>query len=306
MGFMALLFACLLCESVVFGREGLAGEVSSSQQEPKRVLKWKVAIGRFSNETQYGKGLFYEKENDPLAKQALDLLSSKLASSGKFLLLERNDMDKIEQEVESGASIEHIGADYLILGSLTQFGRKVEGKTGVFTSEKKQKAEAGVSVRLVDVKTQMILYSDEAVGYAETSSKSTLGYGGKMGYDATLADKAISAALDQLVENIITKCDDKPWRTYILSSDDEGTVIAGGASQGLVVGDTFHIYTRGKKVKNPQTGITFELPGKKIGALKVDFVGGDTPQTEFALVTITEGSIDASALENYYVQEPAE
>ena len=28
------------------------------------VLKRKVAIGRFSNETQYAKGIFYDKEND--------------------------------------------------------------------------------------------------------------------------------------------------------------------------------------------------------------------------------------------------
>ena len=30
--------------------------------------------GRFSNETQYAKGLFYDKENDPMRKQALDIL----------------------------------------------------------------------------------------------------------------------------------------------------------------------------------------------------------------------------------------
>lgn len=51
--------------------------------------KRKVAIGRFSNETQYAKGLFYDKENDPMRKQALDILSSKLAASfwkGKTLM----------------------------------------------------------------------------------------------------------------------------------------------------------------------------------------------------------------------------
>ena len=53
-----------------------------------RVIKRKVAIGRFSNETQYAKGIFYDKENDPMGKQALDILSAKLAASGKFLLLE--------------------------------------------------------------------------------------------------------------------------------------------------------------------------------------------------------------------------
>ena len=40
-----------------------------------KTIKRKVAIGRFTNETQYAKGLFYDKENDPMRKQALDILS---------------------------------------------------------------------------------------------------------------------------------------------------------------------------------------------------------------------------------------
>ena len=53
--------------------------------QSEKTIKRKVAIGRFSNETQYGKGVFYDKENDPMGKQALDILSSKLAQSGKFI-----------------------------------------------------------------------------------------------------------------------------------------------------------------------------------------------------------------------------
>ena len=33
-----------------------------------KTLKRKVAIGRFTNETQYGKGIFYDRENDPMRK----------------------------------------------------------------------------------------------------------------------------------------------------------------------------------------------------------------------------------------------
>ena len=96
----------------------------------ERTIKRKVAIGRFSNETQYAKGLFYDKENDPMRKQALDILSSKLASSGKFILLEREDLDILMNE--AGANINKIGADYIILGSITEFGRKTEGEQKVF------------------------------------------------------------------------------------------------------------------------------------------------------------------------------
>ncbi len=78
---------------------GLSGLGYATAQEPQRViahpgvnnarpadarsLKWKVAVGRFSNETQYGRGIFYERDNDPMAKQALDILMTKLNASGE-------------------------------------------------------------------------------------------------------------------------------------------------------------------------------------------------------------------------------
>ena len=132
-----------------------------------------------------------------------------------------------------------------------------------------------------------------------------MGIGGKAGYDATLSDKAISEAIGQLVENIINKCTDKPWRTFFLSYDADAQLIAGGASQGIKAGDTFSVFTKGKKVKNPQTGVMIELPGKKIGTVTVDGTGGDTPETEFSFVTFKSdgGEVDASKLTNYYIED---
>lgn len=266
----------------------------------EKTIKRKVAIGRFSNETQYAKGLFYDKENDPMRKQALDILSSKLAASGKFILLERDDLDILA--TEAGGNMNKIGADYLILGSITEFGRKNEGQQKVFSSTKTQTVEAGVSIRLVEAATGLIIYSDEAKGYAETTTKQTMGVGGTAGFDATLSDKAISAALSQLVENIINKCMDKPWRSYILSIEDGVYIISGGASQGLAEGDTFSVYEKGKIVNNPQTGIKIELPGKKLGIITISSTFGDTPETEVSFCSYEGATIDISNLENYYIQ----
>ncbi|MFA6831598.1 MAG: CsgG/HfaB family protein [Bacteroidaceae bacterium] len=285
-------------------------EVVVIENEPQasvmdqRTIKRKVAIGRFSNETQYAKGLFYDKDNDPMGKQALDILSSKLAASGKFLLLERSDLDKLSQEIAKGdVANNQIGADYLIIGSITQYGRKSVGNQGVFSSSKAQIVEAAVTIRIVDVSTGLIIYSDEAKGLAETKSKSSFGIGGKQGYDATLSDKAISAAINKLVENVINKCTDKPWRSYLLSSDEDATIISGGASQDIRVDDVFAVVKKGKKIKNPQNGLMIELPGQMVAHVKVLMLGGDTPETEYSIVNIIDGTFDASQLNNYYVTE---
>ena len=265
----------------------------------EKTIKRKVAIGRFTNETQYGKGLFYDKENDPMRKQALDILSSKLAQSGKFILLEREDLDVLVRE--AGDQMNKIGADYIILGSITEYGRKSEGHEQVFSSTKTQTVEAGVSVRLVEAATGLIIYSDEAKGYAETTTKQTLGIGGTAGFDATLSDKAISAALSQLVENIINKCMDKPWRSYLLAEDAGSYIISGGPSQGIAVGDKFNVYKKGRKVKNPQTGLEIELPGTLIGVVTVQTSIGDTPETEISFCSYNGEDLDEDHLENYYI-----
>lgn len=280
---------------------------SVAANEPStKELKRKVAIGRFTNETQYAKGLFYDRNNDPMRKQALDILSTKLGASGKFILLERDDLDVLLQEMQkTGGTMNNIGADYMILGSITEFGRKDEGKQGVFNSTKTQTVEAAVSIRLVDVSTGLIIYTDEAKGLAETVSKKTLGIGGSAAFDATLSDKAISGAISQLVDNIINKCMNKVWKSYFLSIDGSTAIISGGGSQGIAVGDSFNIVSNGKKVKNPQTGIIIELPGSVVGKFTVNSIGGETPETEYSLGSISDvnPAITESNLNDFHIEQ---
>lgn len=271
-----------------------------------KTIKRKVAIGRFSNETEYGKGLFYDKENDPMGKQALDILSTKLAASEKFLLLERNDLSALLEEANrNGTSAQQaIGADYMIIGSITEFGRKNTSQSKVFSTSKTQTVDASVSIRLVDVSTGQIIYSDQGRGSAEITTKTSfVGTGGHAGYDATLSDKAISAAIDQLVENIINKLTDKPWKSYFLVFDNDAIVIAGGSSQGIEPGMQFAVKTVGKKVKNPQTGIMISLPGKEIGKIEVLSTGGDTPETEYSIVNVVSGEMDGNNISDYVIEE---
>lgn len=279
-------------------------EVQQPTTNQDKSLKRKVAIARFSNETLYGKGIFYDKENDPMAKQALDILSNKLASTGKFILLERSDLEKIlDENSNNNNKFKGTGADYIIVGSITEFGRKNVGDANLISRTKTQVAEAGVSVRLIDVSSGQIIYSEEAKGDAELKSKSTLGVGASADYDASLSDKAISAAVSKLVENIINNCMDRPWKAYFLTVDDGNLFVTGGKSQGLTLGQEFIVKENGKVVKNPQTGLNMELPGKEAGKIKITFTGGETPESEFSIVEFTQGSIDQNKLENYYIEE---
>ncbi len=303
--FLLTLTLCSL-SSVLFAQQ--RDHQTELQIEEKKThsktLKRKVAIARFSNETQYGKGIFYDKENDPMAKQALDLLSNKLMMSDKFLMLERSDLDKIIEESKvNGGDFTRVGADYLIIGSITEFGRKNLGDANLISRTKTQVAEAAVTIRMIDVKTGQIIYSEEAKGEAELKSKSTLGVGSSADFDATLSDKAISAALSKLTENIIFNLMDRPWKAYFLTVDNGDYFISGGKSQGIEIGDEFIVKEKGRSVKNPQTGMLIELPGKVVARIKVTFSDGSSPENEFSIIEFLEGSINPEQLENYFIEE---
>src|SRR5713101_3874504 len=122
---------------------------SAAQAPAGHRYKTKIAIARFTNESNYGRSLLTDQDLDRIGKQAGDMLMSRLVLSGKFLVLERPDAAKLEREQKlSGGSL--IGADTVIAGSVTEFGRSVGGKSGFLSSTKLQTATAKVDIRLVD------------------------------------------------------------------------------------------------------------------------------------------------------------
>lgn len=286
--FLCLLALCITSTSVVIAQS-------------EKTMKRKVAVGRFINETQYTKNPFFNPDNDPIPKQAMDILSAQLVASGMFLVQERNDLEELV--AKGGADMQKVGADYIILGTVKKLGRKVDGDPNIFAQTKTQVEEANVSIRLVEVSTGTVIYSGEASGYADSTSKQILGIGGVIGYDATLSDKAISAALSKLVENIMNKCKEKPWRGYVLAIEEGSYMISGGKSQGIEPGDTFVLYKKGKMVTNPQNGTKVEMPGTSIGKLTVIMCLGDTPESEVSFCSYEGQDIDAGQLDQYYIME---
>ena len=255
-------------------------------------LKYKVAIGRFSNETRYGQSFFLDQNNDRIGKQAMDILSSKLFETDRFIMLERADLAKIQDELIIGGN-EDIknAADYLIIGSITEFGRKETSEVGLFSKVKKQEVFAKVHIRIVDVQTGQIIYSEEGDGKAYSEAGRIMGVGEKSAYDSQLNDKAIDAAISDLTSNIIENMLERPWHGYILKYEDENFIISGGKSQNVKVGQKFDVIKNGKKIKNPQTGMMITLPGKKIAQIEVVMNLGDTPENEVSLAKLTEGSL---------------
>ena len=311
--FLSLPLILILLTNCTTVKPPITQDVSNTKQvvsntivnQQERFLKRKVAIARFSNETKYGRGFFDKENEDRLGKQAMDILSSKLVETEKFLLLERADLEQISKEKEiANLKKFDIPADYLIVGSITEFGRKATSDVGIFSRTKKQTAYAKVSIRLVDVKTSQIIYSEEGEGEAFVEAGTVLGVGETAEYDATLNDKVINAAISKLVNNIVERLLDGAWKSYLIAYEDGNYFIGGGEKQGIKAGDEFDVYKRGTVVKNPQTNAEIELPGKLVGKIKVISTVPGTEITELSICSKLSGELPLQDFSDYYVQEP--
>jgi curli biogenesis system outer membrane secretion channel CsgG len=274
------------------------------EQDQKHVLKRRVAIARFDNQTLYGKSVLLLREADFLANQASDILATRLAESGKFVVMEYSDSKRLLDVLDHGLlADEKVPADLLIVGSVTEFGRETTGERGVFSRTKIQRARARVAVRLVDVRTARVLFASEGAGAAESEAGTTLGVGTDAGYDSSLNDRAVSAAIAKVVGNIMERMLEQPWRSYVLAVEGESIVIAGGKEQGIVPGDRFSVLRRGRQVENPQTGVPVELPGTQVAVLEVVETFGDAPESEGARCSVVSGEVPTEDLTELVVRE---
>jgi curli biogenesis system outer membrane secretion channel CsgG len=265
--------------------------------------KRKVAIGRFTNETNYGRSLLDDADLDRIGKQASDMLASRLVKSGQFIVLERPDLAKVEREQILAGPGNLVGADTLVMGSVTEFGRSVGGKVGFMSSTKTQLAKAKVDVRLVDVTTGVAYFSATGAGEASTEVGEIAGYGGRAGYDETLNDRAIAAAISDVIDRLVSQLGDRPWRTDILEVQDGQVFVSGGARQGLRPGDALAVFAAGSKVKSAQSGFEVTLPPRQVAALRVVSTFGESETNEGAVCQVVSGVVDRSALKTLFVAE---
>ena len=155
-----------MCNGVLAFAAGPAGQHSQTPYAGQRI---EMAVGKFDNRSSYMRGIFSDGV-DRLGGQAKTILITALQQSGRFNVLDRDNLDEIRQEagfMKKGQAIK--GANFVITGDVTEFGRKETGDRqlfGILGSGKNQVAYAKVSVNVVDTTTSEVVAS--ARGRANT------------------------------------------------------------------------------------------------------------------------------------------
>jgi len=305
----SLLSACATVENApervqTVANSEAAQETAAMPTAPR--LKRKIAVARFSNSTRYGKGLLYDGENDPLADQAKDMLVQRLIESQQFLVFERDSLDNLTFEQSLIGDKERsqlVGVDAVVVGSVTEFGRKTEGQSGFLSSTKRQTAVATVEARLVDTRTGLAFFSVTGSGESSVESGEVAGFGSRAGYDASLNDAAIAAAVSDMTSDLVGNLSERPWKTDILQSDGSNVYVSGGLRQGLKVGDRLSVEAPGETITSQQTGLPIQLPGQVVAELEVRSFFGDTEYSEGAVTTVISGTIEGHDVTSLVVKE---
>ena len=176
--------------------------------------RYALSIGRFSNNSPYLRGIFTEGE-DRLGNQAKTILKTHLSQTNRFDLLDRENMSAIAQESELAGTEQALeGAELVVTGQVTEFGRKTTGDKqlfGIIGRGKKQTAYSKVSVNIVDVRTSKVVYSVQGAGEYALSEREVVGFGSTAGYDSTLNGKVLNLAITDAVNKLVRSLEAGEW-----------------------------------------------------------------------------------------------
>lgn len=261
-------------------------KVESDYTGPRR----RIGVVSFDNKAPYAQAR--------IGNTATDILITELVKSGKFIVVEREKMDKLLEEQKLGQSGavdpntaarvgKILGLNAIVTGSISQFGVKKEGKDMLITQSKQQIVECTVDIRVVDVETGQVLLADSGKGIATKKSGKILGLGNQSKYDETLEGEALRAAIVKFVTNIISQINKKPWSCNVAAVRNGTIYLNAGQESGLEIGQKLKVFSQGADIVDPTTGLVLGKEEKEIGMLKVSSYFGDNG----SIAQVVSGSV---------------
>ena len=211
----ALLATCLLQGCATESSRSLEVAKVESYNQPYQGVRSPIAVGKFDNRSSYMNGIFSDGV-DRLGNQSKTILITHLQQTGRFNVLDRANMDEQKQEAGiKGKSQNLKGADYVVTGDVTEFGRKETGDHqlfGILGQGKSQIAYAKVALNVVNVNTSEVVFSSQGAGEYELSNREVIGFGGTADYDSTLNGKVLDLAIREAVNNLVKGIESGAWK----------------------------------------------------------------------------------------------
>lgn len=174
-----------------------------------------ISVGKFDNRSSFMRGVFSDNV-DRLGGQAQTILITHLQQSRRFSVLDRSNMTEIKEEAALQKKAQVLkGADFVVTGDVTEFGRRDVGDRqlfGLLGRGKTQIAYAKVNLNIVNTLTSEVVFSSQGAGEYSLSEREVIGFGGTAGYDSTLNGKVLDLAIRDAVNTLVSGIDSGAWR----------------------------------------------------------------------------------------------
>ena len=212
---LAMLIGAGLAGCATESHQTIKPETVASAGTPYNGPKSTLMVGMFDNHSPYMRGVFSDGV-DRLGGQAKSILITHLQQTGRFVVVDRNNMPEITNEAAiKGQQLKLKGADYVLTGEVAEFGRKEVGDQqlfGILGSGKKQVAYSKVNLNVVDVLTSEVVFSTQGAGEYALSDREVLGFGGASSYDSTLNGKVLDLAIREAVNRLVEGVEQGKWK----------------------------------------------------------------------------------------------
>ena len=211
---MSLTLAAVLCGCATESHQAVQPEKPASAAVAYVGPRSPVAVGKFDNRSTYMRGLFSDGV-DRLGGQAKTILIGHLQQTGRFDVLDRDNMEENAREAQISGRQQFLqGAAVIITGDVVEFGRKETGDEqlfGILGSGKQQVAYSKVTLNVVDVISSRVIYTVSGAGQYALSNRELIGFGGTAGYDSTLNGKVLDLAVREAVDRLAEGLDRGSW-----------------------------------------------------------------------------------------------
>lgn len=286
-----LLIITLLALGIVGCKNGTVKTVKDDKVETMREYKEektlitpkrKVAIASFKNNVAIA-------EKRKAGENLSDIMSTELVKSGRFIVLERQEIDKVMAEVNFSNTLGEgkvaqlqklLDADFIVTGAITKYTNNTQGDKGFLSTGKEQKTEITFDFRIVDTKTGQVILAEAGLGTSTKAVGTTLGMGTTSAYDDTVEADALRAAAISVVEGIIKQVDKTDWSAKVIKVSGKEIYVNAGIKSNLPIGTKLKVYKQG----NPITfeGIFYGYDESLIGEAKViRYLGEDAAICEY-------------------------
>ncbi len=226
------------------------------------------------------------------ARGLTEMLTTALVNSGKFIVLERTQMQQITGEQDFGASDrvnpataaakgQIFGAQALITGDITEFTYEqtsLGGKLSIFqrlgAKSERVTAMVALDIRVLDAVTSEVLFSQRGKGTASmTGVAADLTVGSQefsaSGFMNTPLGKASRQALETAVAGVIANMKKVPWAGRVIDFRSGVVYVNAGKEMGIQPGIEFEVYKPEEPLIDPETQKVLGRPERRIGAIRI-------------------------------------